>query len=236
MRSGDILLWRSTTLFDMVSENIFMLKSFHAGLILTGKSFESFSACGRSPSDTYITFRVDKIYPIEEVVGQIWFRPNATSLYLIHRCDGRDISEEEAYRTIIKYFELDKCGFESTIHLAIVAYFRKGEFMADPVRTKNRYHLCSVLIGHILSEWGLLREDAVITNLLPIDFYGIRFYQKYRYKRIKLFDKRTYTYRWLFTAMLERLGQLKFDPIDNTFIENFLQGYSYPRDPELLSN
>lgn len=235
-RLGDILLWRSTSLFDALGENTIMLKGLHAGIILTGKSFEPLSSCGKSLSDTYVTFLIDKVFPIEEVIGHIWYRPNGSSLYHIRRKNGRDIPEEEAYHVIKEYLDLEKFSYSHTIYLSITAYFRMGGIMTGPVENGKRYGLCSALIGHILFQFEILQKDAIVTNLLPVDFFNLTFYQNDEYERIEMFDKQTHTYRWLFLGMLERLGQLEFKPMTNSVIGQILNGYNYPQDSEVPPN
>jgi len=232
-RLGDILLWRSTNLYDALGENTIMLKGFHAGIVLIGRSFEPLSSCGKSPSNTYVTFLVDKIFPIEEVVGHIWYRPNGASLYHIKRKNGRDIPEKEAYSLVKDYFRLDKLHFTHTIYLAVAAYFKMGGVIEGPIRYGKRYNLCSTLIAHFLFQFRILRDDAIVTNLLPMDFYDLNFYQKDEYERVEIFDKQTHTYRWLFLSMLERLGKIEFKPMYNTAVGEIIKDYDYPQDPEI---
>lgn len=231
--TGDVLLWRSTSLYDMIGENTIMLKGFHSGIILCGKIFENMSSCGKSPSDTYVTYRVDKIFPLEEVVGQVWHRPNGASLHLVKRKSGRKIPEKESYDILNKYLNFEKYDFYNTAYLAVAAYFKMGDLLEDPEKDEARYQLCSTFIGYILKDMGIICENAILTNLLPVDFYDLHFYQKDKYKLIEIFDKRTHTYEWLFVAMLEKLGQIEFISIENKKINRILRKYNYPQDPEI---
>ena len=206
----------------------------------TPSQVESSSVEFRQLLDQFYTRQTDKkepyLHPIEEVFGHVWYRPNGSSLHWIRRINGRDIPEDEGYQVVTNYLNLEKCHFGHAIYRSILAYIRWGGTQEGPIIDGKRYILCSALIGHILYQLKILREDAIVTNLLPIDFFDLCFYQEDDYENVEIFDKKTYTYRWLFAGMLERLGQLKFTPMTNPIVSKMLEGYDYPRDPSITQD
>ena len=226
---GDIILWRTTKFNDIISENTIMLKGLHTGIILKGKKFERLSKYGKSPSNTYTTFLIDQVCPIEEIVSRVWYRPNGCAIYLIKRQNGNKICASKMYSLIIEYLDMDKLDYTNTVYLSVAAYFRLGGILEGPTPDNCRYMLCSTFAGYILHQLGILSEDAVVTNLLPIDFYELNFYQKDEYKRITIFNKRIHTYQWLFMSMTQHLGQLTIDEIESKNVNNILKDYR-PRE------
>lgn len=229
LRTGDILVWRSTNLYDILSDHTIMINSLHAGIVLVGDKLSEFSICGKSPSNTYATFLVDQVLPVEEVIGHVWYRPNGSALYHIRRKNGKNISSDETYNVCKEYFSLDKLSFLHSVYIAVAAYFRMAGVAPSTGYDNKRWNVCSLLIAYFLDRFGLLHDDAVPNNLLPLDFYDLRFYQKDPYERIEIFNKNTHTYQWLFTAMFIRLGQIKPEPISNPIVDKMLAGYDYPR-------
>jgi len=232
-RVGDILIWRSTNFWDVLGENTIRLTGFHTGIVLVGKSFRKISAYGPSPSNTYVTFLIDKVYPIEEVVGQIWYRPNGSSLHVIKRCSGPDISEEEMYNLWRKFKSLKKRSWYKTVHVSIAAYLKIGGVVPKPGFKGQRYHLCSSLIGYMFTRLGFMHSKAEINNLLPVDFYNVRFYQKVKYKRVDIFDKGTSSLKWLFLSMLIRLGVYEPEDFTNKNVDKILAKYDYSQDMKI---
>ena len=229
LRTGDIIVWRSTNYYDTICENIFMLEGLHSGIVLKGNKLAEFSACGPSPTHTYVTFLVDSLFPIEEVIGQIWHRPNGAAIYHIRRTTGRDISDNFAYLIFKEYLSLERRHFTDSIYIAIAAFFRMGGIAPGTGYENKRWHICSLLIGYFLDQFGLLQDYAVINNLLPVDYFNLTFYQRDEYDRICIFDKKTYTYKWFFSGLLISLGQLKVEPVRNPIVDQMLAGYDYPR-------
>lgn len=229
LRTGDILVWRSTNHYDILSENTIMLEGLHSGIVLIGDRLKEFSACGPSPSKTYVTFLVDSLFPIEEVIGHVWHRPNGAALYQIRRTSGKDISDQYAYDVFRDYISMEKRHFTHSIYIAIFAYLRAAGIAPSTGYQNKRWNICSLLIGYCLERFGILQDDAVPNNLLPIDYCNLTFYQKDDYEKICIFDKKTYTYEWFFTGFLINLGQLTIEPIHNPIVDQMLNNYDYPR-------
>ena len=229
LRTGDIIVWRSTNHYDLLSENTIMLDGLHSGIVLKGERLKEFSACGPSPSRTYVTFLVDNLFPIEEVLGHIWHRPNGAALYHIRRIDGRDVSDNFAYDVFRDYLALEKRHFSHSVYIAVAAFFKVAGIAPGTGYENKRWNVCSLLIGYCLDRFGLLHDEAVINNLLPVDYFNLTFYQRHAYERVCIFDKKTYTYEWFFAGLLINLGQLKVEPVHNPIVDQVLAGYDYPR-------
>lgn len=229
LRTGDILVWRSTNYYDTLEEITIQLKGLHSGLVLVGEEFAEISDCGPSPSHTYVTFLVDSIFPIEEVVGSVWYRPNGASLHHIRRINGRDIPSDEALRVFKEYIRLWKRPHLHTAYIAVASYFRYGGIASKTGHANKRWNLCSIMIGHLLKKLRILHPNAEENNLLPIDFYDLRFYQTDEYENICIFDKKTYTKDWFFAPLLVQTGQLQINPIYNDTVNTMLTGYDYPQ-------
>jgi len=229
LRTGDILVWRSTNFYDTLSESTIMIGGFHAGIVLIGKSFSQLSACGSSPSNRYVTFLVDQVFPVEEVIGHVWHRPNGSALFHIHRKEGPEIPEQLAFKVISEYLALEKLPFLYSAYIAIAAYFRIGGIAPMTGYENQRWHMCSLLIGYCLERFGLLSEDAITNNLLPMDFYELTFYQRYPYERIEIFDKQTHTYTFVLSSILTNIGLLEEQALTCSTVDEMLKGYNYPR-------
>lgn len=233
LRTGDIIVWRSTNHYDILSENTIMLEGFHSGMILKGERFAQLSAAGLSPSNTYMTYLVDSVFPFEEVVGQVWHRPNGSSLYVIRRVGGKEISEHFAHQVFQEYRNLEKRPFHHVAYIAVAAYFRLGGLAPGNGHENKRWNLCSHLVGYCLERFGLLDDYAITNNLLPVDYYNLKFYQKEEFERICVFDKQTHTLEWMFSGLLNKMGLLTLHPLSNPLVDQILANYDYPRDKEL---
>lgn len=233
LQTGDILVWRSTNGYDKLGAMTINLENLHLGLVFKGKEFEKLSRCGASPSHTYVTFLVDSIFPIEEIIGHIWHRPNGAYLYHLKRISGRDISSKEAFKVWTDYIAMQRHHTLSNVYIAIAAYFRWGGIAPKAGHNNKRWNLCSMLIGYILKQLGIVHPDAEENNLLPMDFYNLRFYQTEQYVSICIFDKQTYTKEWFFSSLLISLGQLQIEPLYNSTVDKLLANYDYPRDPSI---
>lgn len=228
-KTGDILIWRSTKFYDSLGENTIQLPGYHAGVILVGKKISKLSTCGESPSSTYITFLVDKIFPIEEVIGYVWCKPNGSSLHLIERMTGRQISEKETYDVLKDFLCLVKRSKFDTVYIAVAAYFRFGGISPETGHEKKRFGFCPATVSYFLDRFGFIRKDAVMNNLLPMDFYEKRFYQIEEYRRIDIFDKHTRDCGWLFMTPLIRWGFVKPRICRCPVVDKILSDYDYPR-------
>lgn len=228
-RTGDILVWRSTNFYDALSDSIFMVGGFHAGMVFVGKSFAALSVCGESPSNTYCTFLVDQIFPIEEVIGHVWHRPNGSALFYIRRTEGPDIPEELAFRVLNDFLALEKLPFIYSAYIVSVGYLRIGGVAPSSGYDNKRWHVCSLLIGYCLEHFDLLTPDCISNNLLPLDFYELKFYQRYSYEKIEFFDKQTHTYSFMFSAFFINMGLVQPEPLTCPIVDILLENYDYPR-------
>jgi len=229
LRTGDILVWRSTNYYDTLGEFTINIKGLHSGIVLQGKRFAKLSACGASPSHTYVTFLVDSLFPLEEVLGHVWHRPNGASLHHIRRVTGRDIPNKEAYQVYKEYMRMQKRPHLDTAYISTAAFFRMGGIAPKTGYENKRWNLCSVLIGYFLNRFGLMIPEAEENNLLPMDFLELCFYQSEEYESICIFDKQTYKLEWFFAGLLIRFGQLEINPVSNPIIEKMLTNYNYPQ-------
>lgn len=229
-RTGDILVWRGTGFHDILSDVTIGIKGLHTGMILKGEKFSTISVCGKSPSDVYVTFLIDKVFPIEEVVGHVWVRHNGAALYHINRIDGPEIDEDLAMNIIHDINKMNKLPFQYTVGISIIAYFRCG-YIAEPTGyDNNKWQLCSIFNEYLLSKFGLLKEeDFTFNNTLPIDFYNLDFYQKYNYQRITLFDKETHTFQSWFNGFFINFGMINVKPLRNEIVDYIMGDYDYPR-------
>jgi hypothetical protein len=227
-RTGDILIWRATTFHDILSSVTIQIKGLHTGLILVGDIFSQFSAYGKSPTNTYVTYYIDKVYPIEEVIGDIWVRANGSSLYHIQRTEGPDIDDDLALNVFEELRNARKLSKEHTIYISIIAYLKCAEIVPE-INPDNKKQLCSTFIAYILQGFGLITENAVINNLLPIDFFNLEFYQTYPYQRIEIFDKGTHTIQSWFNAFFINFGFITPENIHHPIVESIMGNYDYPR-------
>lgn len=228
-RTGDVLIWRSTGFYDTLSDIFLQIKGLHCGLILMGEEFKGLSVCGESPSNTYMTFLIDRVFPIEEIIGHIWTSCNGCAIYHIKRIEGPDINPKLAYQKFQHLLSMKKLSVFHTVYIAVAAYFRYGGIVPATGHDDEKWQVCSIFIAYILKELGILGEDAVTNNILPIDYYNLGFYQQYKYERITLFDKDTYNIDYWFNAFFNSMGWTVPEPIYNLKIENMLGNYSYPR-------
>lgn len=228
-RTGDILIWRATGFYDTLSDVTIQIKGLHSGLILVGDKFSQLSVCGKSPSNTYVTFLIDKIFPIEEVVGHVWTRNNGAALYHIRRLYGPDVDDNVAIKALEELAAMKKLSIYHSVYIAIAAYFKWAD-IAPATGYKNRkWQVCSLFIEYLLDKFGLLSSDAILNNPLPIDFYNLEFYQKYPYEKITLFDKGTYTLQSWFSVFFINSGILIPEPVHHPIIESIMGNYNYPR-------
>jgi len=229
-RAGDILVWRSTVFIDLVLDHIIQMPGLHSGIILKGKQIGELSPI-KSPSDTYVTFLDHKILPLEEVISQIWYRPNGSALYIIHRYDGEDITEDLQYSILQKYFKYKPTRRYITIHQLISAYFKLGDIKPGPIYYNQRFNTCANIIGYLLFNFGLLSKRAIINNLLPIDFYNCKFYQRCNYVRIDIFDKKTNQHSWYLLGILINHGFVKnYKKKEHPYVQYLKGDYEYKRD------
>ena len=228
-RTGDILAWRSTGFYDTLSEVTIGIKGLHSGLILVGNKFSQISVCGKSPSNTYVTYLVDQVFPIEEIVGHVWTRDNGASLHHIHRIGGPDINENIVMDEFQKLLNMKTLPTHHTIYISIVAYLKCGNIVPATDYDDQRSQVCSIFIGYLLNKFGLLSEDFNLSNILPIDFYNLTFYQKYPYEHIVIFDKGTYDIQWWFSGFLINAGVIEPVPVCDPNVESILVNYQYPK-------
>ncbi len=229
-RTGDIVLWRSIREFDLLGEYTIGLGGLHCSIILVGKSFEKFSKSGPSTTDTYVTFQITSIYPIEEIVGHLWTKPNSCSLYILKR-DKREkeIPEQLALEAYEKYITFEKVGEIRRVRLAILAYLKMGQLDDDPRETDINYNLCPWFVGWMLAQFNIISRKADINSLLPIDFYNLEFGQKHKYKLHTIFDKETMNFRIGYMSLFENLGWIEFESHENEKVESIIGLYPFPR-------
>ena len=228
-RTGDILIWRATGFLDALSDIALQLGGLHSGLILVGDNFGKLSVCGQSPSNTYVTFLIDKLFPIEEIVGHIWVRGNGASLYHIHRISGPDIDQNHARDIIENVHLMKKLSIFHSIYIAVAAYFRYAGVAPSTGFNNKKWQVCSLFIEYVLQEFGLLDHDATINNILPIDFYNLRFYQKYNYEKITIFDKGTHVLESWFNGFFISTGFIVPQEIHHPIVESIMGNYNYPQ-------
>ena len=177
-RTGDILLWNSTVFFDLLGDYTLGLGGYHSSIILKGECFAQFSTCGPSLVHTYVMFQLTKIFPLEEVVGALWTKPNGSSLYILKRSRKEpDIAEEFALKIYQEFLTFKKVDMYRTTRLAIMAYLNIGYYEDDPIATKTNYNLCPWITAFFLVKFGLIKEDADINSLLPYRFFQLDFHQ-----------------------------------------------------------
>lgn len=228
-RTGDILVWRSTTFFDTLSDISIGIKGLHSGLILKGNIFSELSVCGQSPSHIYVTFLIDKVFPIEEIVGHVWTQYNGSCLYLIKRTSGPDVNSGLAITHVKEIFKMKKLSFGHTVYISIAAYFKWGDIAPTTGYENQKWQLCSLFIEYLLDKFGLLSDEAILNNILPIDFYNLEFYQKDPYELITIFDKGTYNIQSWFNAFFINFGFITPEVVHHPIIESIMGNYNYPR-------
>ncbi|AYV86030.1 MAG: hypothetical protein Solivirus3_30 [Solivirus sp.] len=231
-RTGDVIIWSATREYDLLGHYTIGLGGWHTAIILVGKSFEQFSKCKPTPSptDTYVTFQITSIYPIEEIVGHLWTKPNSCSLYILKRSKREaDIPEKLAYDTYIKYLSFEKVGETRRVRLAILAYLKMGYLDEDPVKNNINYNLCPWFVGFMLASFGILSKRIDINSLLPIDFFNLEFGQKQKYRKIEVFDKLLMDFRIGYLSFLEHTGLIEFQSHENESVDEIIGDYQFPQ-------
>ena len=253
-RTGDLLLWRSTVFYDLLGEYSLRIGALHVSMIFVGKEFEKYSVCGASPSGTYVTFQIKNIYPIEEVIGHIWSKPNGSACYVLRRSlpdkqkrprmlscikeggegrerrqAGADIPSELAIQIYEEYKKLDQVSPFRTTKLAIYAYLGIGYIEDDPIQTKTNFGLCPWFVGYLLAKMGCLHSKADINSLLPYDYLELQFYQRETYVKEEIFNKETLSLSWFMAAPLVSWGLISPEPQVNENVEKILGDYNFPR-------
>jgi hypothetical protein len=226
-RTGDILIWRSTNFRSILSEVFVGIKGLHSGLILVGDKFEQLSDCGKSPSNIYVTFLIDKIFPIEEVVGRIWTGQNGSSLYHIRRTEGPNINPDSVIKILKEINTMEYLSWGYTVYISLLAFFKWGDVAPEISYENKKWQLCSLFVEYLLYRIGLISEDAVLNNILPIDFYNLKFYQKYPYEKIEIFDKGTYEIQSWFNGFFINAGIITPEFIHHPIVENIMGNYNY---------
>ncbi|MEM3858095.1 MAG: hypothetical protein QW478_01670 [Candidatus Micrarchaeaceae archaeon] len=226
IRAGDILVWRATMMPDLLTSYLVQLPGLHSGLILKGEKICQFSK-RKSPTDTYITFLKDVVLPFEEVIYQLWRRPNCIAVYLVHRYDGPDIDEDLQYKILNEYLSYEKYNPFTTTYQVIAAYFRWGHIWNGPIKNNKRYHTCINLIGYLLYHFKLMKDKSIINNLLPVDIYNLTFMQIYNYVRIEIFDKKLDTMSWYLHAFLLKYKLIKVKKYKNKYVNLLVGNYNY---------
>lgn len=228
-RTGDVLVWRATRFYDVLGDITVGTGGLHSGLVFVGKEFAALSECGPSPSDTYVTFFIDKVYPIEEVLGHIWTSGNGAALYHIRRVDGANVQESEAKKILCETLDLKPRSRLHTAYIAVAGYFRWGAVAPVTGQDNSRWQMCSTLATYLLYRMGLLIDQCTPNNVLPHDFYELRFYQRDTYERVTIFDKETYRLDWWLCAFFIQTGQLRPPEIRCAIVDKMLEKYDYPR-------
>lgn len=229
-RTGSLILWKSTREWDVISDYTLGLGGLHISLVLVGKSFEQFSKCGPSPTDTYVTFQITSIYPIEEIVGQLWTKPNSSAMYILHRKNKHpNICEQFALESYVEYISMEKVSVARRTRLAVLAYFRLGFLEEDPVKNKINYNLCPWFVGWMLFRFGILSKEVDLNTLLPFDYLKLKFGQRHEYYKIEVFDKGTMELGKGIYGLLENLGLIEFESHENELIDEIIGNYEFPK-------
>lgn len=225
IRTGDIVLWRTTNWNDILYENLIMIDGLHTGIALVGESFELLSSFGKSPSNVYTTYLLDYVFPIEEVIRRIWVSKRGVSMYHIARQNGPEIDENVAFDTLLQYLNMEKLSGLYAAHIGIMAFFRYGGALHESGYNNKRWNICSLLPMYILWKLDLLLDNAQLNNVLPIDYKNLSFYQKYSYEVDTIFDKKTSNLDWCLYKIVRNLFQESNDPIRSERVERLLKNY-----------
>lgn len=224
-KTGDILISRTTKLHDLIGEYTIGLGGLHCAIILRDPLFEKYSECGSSPSGIYCTLAIDKIFPIEEIFGQIWIKPNGCELVLIKRKSDTIINPKLAMDSILEFRTYEPCNSTMKTRMAILAFFKIGWIDDDMIKTKINYGLCSQFVGKVLYDLGLVDLESDVNSLLPHDFYNLEFKQTEEYERIVIFNKDNFN----IGSMIKLSLLNKKQKIVNALIEKLLKNYNFPR-------
>ena len=228
-QTGDVIISCTTQLSDLLGDFTIGLKGMHCSVIMCGKEFEKYSVCGKSTSDTYCTFLVDKIFPLEEICGAIWTKPNGSKFIHIKRLTGPEISVHTLIESLEDFKTYEKVDSLRSTRMAIFAYLKLGSLDQDLIESRLDYGLCSQFVGKVLYDCGLLQPDAVVNGLLPYDFDYLKFYQKYKYRRIVIFNKRMLNFQALTRNSLIHLGFIEPESFTHPAVEAILGEYDFPR-------
>lgn len=208
LRTGDILVWRLTHYNDLIGEHTIGLPGFHCGLILHGDHLTQNGSV--SKTHTYIIFSY-QIYPIEYVLEKIWKSRNGSSCYIIHRTNGENIPLSKTKELIKYYFSFPESSSSIIVYSCILSFFNISNI--SPIYNNKYIKICSFLIAYMLKNMGLIHDTNKTNNLLPMDYYDLRFYQKYNYIKVCIFDKKICNYEWWLTSLTIALGWFHPDPM-----------------------
>lgn len=225
-KTGDILITRSTQLNDLIGDYTIGLGGLHTAIILRDPLFEKYSICGNSPSGIYCTILIDKICPIEEIIGQIWTKPNGCEVTLLTQSStSSSISPDIVMQSILDFRTYETVDGLTMSRMAILAFFKIGYYDDDMIKYRINYGLCSQFVGKVLYDLGLIHPDTDVNSLLPHDFYELNFNQICEYKKIIIFDKDNFN----LGAMLKLSILKNTSKYTNPIVDKLLKNYNFPR-------
>jgi len=210
-KSGDILVHSTANWNDFFSIHTIGLDPGHATVVLQGRSLDIFSSKGVSPSQTYVVAYPSHLWPIEYFLNKYWSQANSTSLSVIQRVSGPELSDKqicEAWSRSLSQSRNTYLGYQRKI----MAYFK-----LNGLSTSSGINSCAELATYLLFELGLVQKDAILSNILPNDLLSLRFYQTVDYRRIDLFDKQLNSWDWFRAIPFIQLGWVTPEPISLSF-------------------
>jgi len=235
-RTGDILIWRSTTWGDLARRYCAAMGDCHSSLIFKGEKYVEYSRCGPSPSHTYATFNVDEFYPIEEIIGKIWIRGNGCELSWIRRKGKRNICFHQGSHVIQTWNKYQNHPLSEVARVCLAGYFEMGQKLCRNGCRGRKYRYCSSFVGYCLQKFRFIPKSTEINNLFPENFYHLDFEATCSYERVCIFNKQNFGLTWAFTGALISKGILPKVKLRSKLVDQLLKDYDWPRtgtDPEL---
>jgi hypothetical protein len=224
LRTGDIIYFTSSQLHDYFGKALLGEELGHLSVILIGEELASLSTCGSSPTHRYCVVE-RSIYPFEELLGNIWFRPNGSKMCVMQRQNDKEFTGMEAMNA---FLSIVGHGPSIASFIPIIKGYAKMNGLNSDRHTQM-INLCSEHMGFILRYLGLVHPNAILANLMPEDYYRGRFYQMVDYKLITVFDKQTMSWSWLFSIPFLVYQQVDRKPYQNTVVESLLGDYTWPQ-------
>lgn len=219
--TGDILVWDTNIWYDLILGVISDIKPAHVGIILKGENFRELSK-RESPSNTYVTYLIDRVGPIEDVLSRLWKRKDCNSVHLVRRVSGWPADDLSIITAFKEYHSTRKANPLVTAKMFIVACTKIGERFPRFLTSSGRYMLCSAFSAYLLKEGGLLTHDALPTNLLPSDFFRMQFYQRYKYERVLIFNKGTSGWNWGLYMLTAKFSSERMESIRSERVEEIV--------------
>jgi len=188
LRTGDILYYTNIFFSDILTTLSEVTEIGHMTLIFVGKEYESLSACGKSPSNTYVLKNLFMFVPLEEELCLFWKAKNISRLLFIRRISGSDISFDKA----IDAFHLTASHFSINPKKSRLAFLYSWLKLYDNTNNKSlntNIRVCSEFIINFYKLVGFVPMEYHSSNAIPDVIIKLEFPTNEYFFHDIIFDK-----------------------------------------------